>query len=153
MLYPKELFIILWLLGSSMLYAQVSFNDPHKQALPDADLNYETCLNTENGQSTAGMIACAREAETAWDKELNRYYQLLMNVLKAAEKEKLRQSQRNWLMYRDSEFEFSGLFHNNMEGSMYLIFAADKRVEVVRQRTLELKYYYEDMLEYGHHRE
>ncbi len=107
------------------------------------DQRLADCLDVSENQTTVGMVNCAEKAEEEWDQELNKYYTLLMGVLSNPEKELLRQAQRKWLEYRDSEFKFSAEMHYNLEGSMWRIVAAERRAYIIRDRALALKVYYE----------
>ncbi len=107
------------------------------------DIQYEKCLASKNGQTTAGMIGCAQKAYDLWDAELNKYYKLLINQLKADEKENLMKSQKSWIIYRDNEANFFDGVCINLEGTMYRPMAVNRQVEIVKQRTLELKSYCE----------
>lgn len=53
--------------------------------------------------TTAGMIQATIEARDSYDKLLNKYYKLLITKLNTADKECLKQTQRNWIVFRDSE--------------------------------------------------
>jgi uncharacterized protein YecT (DUF1311 family) len=108
---------------------------------------FAACLEKEEGQTTVGMIECTAKARDEWDKELNKYYKLLMGVLNAAEKTKLQQAQRKWIEYRDTEYAFSGEMYYNLEGTMWRIAAAGRQMELVKERALALKSYYEMLKE------
>lgn len=109
------------------------------------DIQLEKCLDSSENYMTSGMMNCYAEARDAWDKELNKYYKLLMDILSADEKEKLRKSQRSWLTYRDNELDFSGTTYYNLDGTMWRVTAAQRSCEIVKQRALELKDYYQDL--------
>jgi uncharacterized protein YecT (DUF1311 family) len=111
----------------------------------EIDTLYKICI--DNNPSTQGVIHCAGIAEEAWDKEMNQYYNLLMDVLKEDEKIKLKDSQLKWVAFRDSEFDFSGTMYYNLGGTMWLVANADKRVDIVKARALELKDYYTNLTE------
>lgn len=51
------------------------------------------------------MVNCEITARQEWDVELNKYYKLLMSLLDSAGKEKLKIAQRQWIEFRDKEFE------------------------------------------------
>ncbi len=53
--------------------------------------------------STSGMVEATYDAESEYDKLLNKYYTLLLKKLSNSDKEVLIQSQRNWIKLRDSE--------------------------------------------------
>ena len=128
---------LLFILPTDLIFGQDIKTDKHP-----IDLKTEQCFSIDSNQSTFGMINCIRTAMEEWDTELNKYYNLLMETLTTDEQEKLRASQRQWLVYRDKEFEFIGTMHGNMEGTMWQIVAADSRNNIVRQRALELTSYY-----------
>ncbi len=138
------LFVLLFAVAFTPSLAQ---EQPASAALHPIDSAYAECLAIEENQTTYGMIECAGRAYEAWDAELNRMYKQLMGALQPAEKEKLKAAQRNWLAWRNSEAEFSGLMHNNLGGSMWRIVAAERATAIVKQRALELQAYYETMVE------
>ena len=105
------------------------------------DIHLKECLDSTENQTTYGMIKCSIRAGDAWDKELNKYYKLLMKALTADEKEKLINSQKKWIVYRDSEIEFTRTIYDNLQGTMWRIVSADRQTEITRQRVLELKEY------------
>ncbi|QHT69179.1 DUF1311 domain-containing protein [Rhodocytophaga rosea] len=142
----KCLFSTVVLLGVATLTfgqtSESSSNDTHP-----IEKRFADCLEKEEGQTTMGMMECAGKARDEWDKELNKYYKLLMGVLSAAEKTKLQQAQRKWIEYRDTENAFSGEMYYNMEGTMWRITAVERQVELVKERALTLQSYYETLKE------
>ncbi len=108
----------------------------------DIDNRLDECLNKDSNYTTTAMLECLEEAREGWDKELSKYYNFLMGVLEADTKEKLKTSQLKWVEYRDLEYEFSNKMHTDMQGSMWLVVAAERRYETVKTRALELKNYY-----------
>ena len=122
-----------------------SGQDKQKDKHP-IDLKTEQCLSIDSNQSSFGMIDCIRTAMEEWDAELNKYYKLLMEILTSDEQKKLRTAQRQWLDYRDKEFEFIETVFRNMEGTMWKIVEADSRNNIVRQRALELTSYYNTLI-------
>ncbi|MDX5345645.1 MAG: DUF1311 domain-containing protein [Hymenobacteraceae bacterium] len=133
---------------SFLLIIASAFNPVLGQAKDWAiDVNLQSCLDSAQNQTNVGMISCSVRAKEAWDKELNKYYKLLMNSLSESEKEKLRNAQKNWLLYRNSETEFAAKLYTNLQGSMWRIVAANRQMEIVKQRTLELRQYYETLTE------
>ena len=60
----------------------------------------------------------------------------------------LLEAQRQWINYRDKEFEFmKNYYYEKKQGTMWSIVAAGSRYDLVKARALELKNYYE-MLDY-----
>lgn len=101
----------------------------------------KACLSNPSNQTTAGMLSCIQDANDAWDKEMNEAYNKLMAVLSDEEKTQLRDAQRNWIAYRDSELKFSSTMHGNMEGTMRRLSAASRAMEITATRAKELKAY------------
>ncbi len=138
------LFALLLATAFPPVFAQ---EQPASSALHPIDSAYQECLAIAENQTTYGMIECANRAYESWDAELNRIYKQLMGILQPKEKERLKAAQRNWLAWKNSEFEFSGLMHNNLGGSMWKIVAAERANQVIKQRTLELQAYYDTIVE------
>ena len=136
-IFTSFLFVGLILCSSSVF----SQNDTAGNTI-DTQLN--ACLDSSQNSSTIGMINCAVRAKDAWDKELNKYYNLLLATLSKDEKDKLRTAQRKWLLFRDSESTFSAIMYRNMQGTMWSIAKVNADVSVIKQRALELKTYYYD---------
>lgn len=99
---------------------------------------------TDIDYSTYGMLEAAYNAEAEYDKLLNKYYQLLLRKLNTTDKDLLKQSQRNWIQYRDSERklnialakeEYSG------GGTIQNIIIAGEYTEITKKRVLEIFHY------------
>lgn len=129
----------------AMLFATIPMAAQENEELKHPiDVALQACLETPEGQSTAGMRECVATAAAAWDKEMNKYYNLLMKgeLLKAGEKELLREAQRSWLDYRDKENKFSSATYFGQGGTMWHVIASDRVMETVKQRALDLKAYF-----------
>ncbi len=134
----RLLLIISILLASSNLFGQSVESNIHP-----IDNLLKNCLEADSSQTTAGMIKCINMATLDWDNELNKNYKLLMSVLSPQEKEKLKSSQLKWIEFRDKELDFSNTVLNKLKGTMWLVTKANKKLELVKQRTLELKDYHD----------
>lgn len=134
----KKLFTLtITLLASIFVFGQ---NTPPKNPI---DIQLEYCLSVDSNQTTAGMIACQDVAAQAWDKELNKYYNLLMGLLNADEKQKLKAAQIAWLKYRDQEVIFANNIYGNLQGTMYTVIAVGRATDIIKQRAIELQEYYD----------
>lgn len=101
----------------------------------------QKCL--DKSQSTADMLKCTNKAYDAWDKEMNKYYNLLMKKLPVKQKSELLKAQKTWLAFRDNNQKFiTTSIWNGKQGTMYLPIASGENMEVVKQRALQLKSYY-----------
>jgi len=100
----------------------------------------DACISKTS--STADMLKCTAIAYDAWDKEMNKYYNLLMKKLPAEQKSELLKAQKSWLSFRDNGFTFINSSIKEKQGTMYLNVASGERREIVKQRALQLKEYY-----------
>ena len=68
------------------------------------DKKYQACVESDG--STPGILECISNATKEWDKELNKYYKLLLGKLNQSQQSSLRESQRQWLAYQEKETKF-----------------------------------------------
>jgi len=106
-----------------------------------ADINLNTCLEIPENYSTQGIISCYQKATTEWDKELNKKYKTLISMLTNEQKEKLKTTQRQWIIFRDKELNFSNKLYSDMQGTMWSITATERKYELTKNRTIELDNY------------
>ncbi|MFN4147341.1 MAG: lysozyme inhibitor LprI family protein [Runella sp.] len=121
----KLLFILL--VFPTCIYAQTEH--PIEKALND-------CM--DKNPTTVGMLGCVETAYKQWDTELNKNYKALTQRLNSEQKTVLLASQRKWIEYRDLEFKTQAAIYKSMDGTMYVPMAAHDRMEIVKQRALEL---------------
>ena len=72
---------------------------------------------------------------------MNKYYQKLLNKLKESDKETLRQAQRNWIKFRDSEMKLIHIIYSlNYSGPGFLpiLFEGSTISELTKNRTIEI---------------
>ena len=136
----RFLLSIIILVAATNLYSQKDTISTHP-----IDSLLESCLKSDSSSSTAGMLKCINSATALWDEELNKNYKSLMSVLMPEEKEKLKTSQLKWIEFRDKEFEFSGAAYTRLEGTMWLVVRANRRLNIVKHRAFELRDYYLDI--------
>lgn len=103
------------------------------------DSYLESCIDADS--TTAGMVNCTNQAYSLWDKELNIKYNNLMSALAPADKQALRNAQRQWVAFRDAEFEAIDALYNGKDGTMYLPMRAADRLEIIKNRVLQLTDY------------
>jgi uncharacterized protein YecT (DUF1311 family) len=133
----QELVVILFLIIYLPVHAQAQEKEyPIDKAL-------KACL--DKNYSTMGTVQCLDQAYISWDKELNQIYKLLGKQLKPAYKNIMKQAQLDWLKYRNSEFQLINMVYSQLQGTMYIPVAVDRKIEIVKMRTLELSNYL-DML-------
>ena len=104
------------------------------------------CL--EKDYSTAAQRECTNTAEKAWDKELNKYYNLTLKKLPKVQQSKFISAQKAWLKFRDAEFALiDDYYYYVKEGTMYQVIGANEKSNIVKDRAKQLKVYY-DVLDY-----
>lgn len=130
-------YILLFILYSSLSSAQTEY-DIH----PIDDQRLE-CRNSKENQDTDNSIRCEYSARIAWEKEVNKYSDLLLKVLKPAEKKVFKAAQKQWITYRDSEMEFANSLYKNMESKAWLVVHAVRLTNIFRTRALELQEYHD----------
>ncbi len=133
----KSLYLIpIAIFSGITLFAQTTEINP-------IDSMYYACLENPDNYSTAGSIQCADRAFYEWSLEMEKNLVLLKEVLNETEFVLLTESQQHWYAFQNSETTFSDTMHANMDGTMFQIFAADIRVQIVRHRALALRDYYD----------
>ncbi|MDF2830924.1 lysozyme inhibitor LprI family protein [Chryseobacterium indoltheticum] len=109
------------------------------------DIEESKCFGKQD-ISNAEMRECTIIARESWDKELNKYYKLLLTKLPKDAFEILKASQKEWIIYRDKEFKFITKFYFEVkEGTMWYNIAENKKKEIVKNRALELQMYFENL--------
>lgn len=109
------------------------------------DLTESKCLDKKD-ISNAEMRNCTIQATQSWDKELNKYYDLLKNQLSKETFQTLKESQKQWMIFRDKEFALISKFHFELkEGTMWHIVAENRKKEIVKNRALELQMYFDNL--------
>lgn len=86
--------------------------------------------------TTADMVDAINEALKTWDKELNKIYALLMEVLPLEQKEELKSIQRMWIKKRDEAADQSADVFEG--GSFARVAYIDSLCQLTKKRTLEL---------------
>ena len=93
------------------------------------------------------MSDCLVNSQKLWDKELNKYYRLLLTKLDAPGQKKLKETQKQWIIFRDNEIKFISEAYGKREGTMWVITVADKVNQLIRQRAVDLIEYWATLTE------
>lgn len=108
----------------------------------DQELN--TCLDKAINEHESQ--ACFMIAYEKWDQELNVYFKKYLGELNEENKESLREAQRNWIKFRDSEFNLIDRHYlTELEGTMWRSISISERTNLVKDRALKLKELYEEL--------
>lgn len=129
-----------------LIFCSVSiFSQDKDQQENFIDVAESKCLDKKE-ISNAQMLECSIKAGRSWDKELNKYYNLLAAKLPKDAFEILKASQKEWIIYRDKEFKFiSKLYYEVKDGTMWYGVAENKKKEIIKTRALELQMFLEDL--------
>jgi len=91
-----------------------------------------------NAVSTIDSQNCYIKATSAWDTELGNQYKLLMKDQPENVRTTLRDSQRQWIKYRDSYNKGIEKFYQKEEGTIWSLIAAESKMNIIRDKTLDL---------------
>ncbi len=144
----KKLMVLLFLLmASSALIASSNAVKDEADATIDESgdashpIEIEISKLLDKDQSTNGQVQAFAKGFDLWDAELNKVYKELMSAYGKNEalKKSLKEAQQAWLKFRDAEFEHLRNAFLTKDGSMYRIFLASDRMNLVKERALELQ--------------
>ena len=121
-----------------------AFSGQYKDALVNRmrDFRSSVFANVSKGNDFEQKEAL-RKMEKEWDKELNIVYQKIMKVADPVTKNKLRNAQRAWIKYRDSEIEKSYYTNNPNGGSTGILFSLNTAVKLTEERAVQLAEMYD----------
>ena len=108
------------------------------QETPKHPIDIEVEKRIDADPSTSGMIEASEWAAGEWDKLLNENYNALMKKINKEGQDKLKAAQREWIKYRDLEFDFNANFWGGFEGTMYRVMPFGFKSDFIRNRALEL---------------
>ena len=116
-----------------------AFSGQYKDALVNrmSDLRRSVFATVNEGNDFERKEAL-RKMEKEWDKELNIVYQKIMKTVNPVTRNKLRNAQRAWIKYRDSEIENSYYINNPDGGSMGVLFSLYTAAKLTEERTVYL---------------
>lgn len=143
--FRRGVLVLLW--GCSVLHAPASLSIDNPDA-PDYVGEFDA-RSKPHEQRVFEQAGSARQISRAYgdyeaflNRELQQAYDALRPCLSPASKQRLLAAQRQWLRYRDAEFEFiDDNWTLDRFGSSYPISRGAARVLVVRGRVVELLRY------------
>ena len=127
-----------------LLISSISISGQYKDALISrmSDFRNSVFANVDEDNDFQQKEAL-RKTEEEWDKELNIVYQKIMKVADAVTKNKLRNAQRAWIKFRDSEVEKSYYTNNPNGGSMGILFSLNTAAKLTEERAVQLAEMYD----------
>lgn len=100
------------------------------------------CLS--NTTSTQSMNQCIIKSISDWNKKIDTTLLLIKQVSSKSDFEKIQLAQKQWEIYRDSEFATYDLIRQK-EGTMFQNVATNFEKELVKSRALELEQLYKTL--------
>ena len=127
-----------------LLISSISISGQYKNALISrmSDFRNSVFANADEGNDFEQKEAL-RKTEEEWDKELNIVYQKIMKVADSVTKNKLRNAQRAWIKFRDSEVEKSYYTNNPNAGSIGILFSLNTAAKLTEERAVQLAEMYD----------
>ena len=127
-----------------LLISSISISGQYKDALISrmSDFRNSVFANVDESNDFQQKEAL-RKMEKEWDKELNIVYQKIMKTVNPVTKNKLRNAQRAWIKYRDSEIENSYYINNPDGGSMGILFSLNTAAKLTEERAVQLAEMYD----------
>ena len=127
-----------------LLISSISISGQYKDALISRMSNFRNSVfaNVDEGNDFQQKEAL-RKTQEEWDKELNIVYQKIMKVADPVTKNKLRNAQRAWIKFRDSEVEKSYYTNNPNGGSMGILFSLNTAAKLTEERAVQLAEMYD----------
>ena len=127
-----------------LLISSISISGQYKDALISrmSDFRNSVFTNADEGNDFEQKEAL-RKTEEEWDKELNIVYQKIMKIANPVTKNKLRNAQRAWIKFRDSEVEKSYYTNNPNVGSIGVLFSLNTAAKLTEERTVQLAEMYD----------
>ena len=100
--------------------------------------------NLDKEYSTAGMVSASQNYYKELDKILNKCYKELMETLDEEGKIALRDSQREWIKFRDKEIDFAVNLYSKKDGTIWRLSPPRIMINLVTNRIKELSLYLSD---------
>lgn len=115
--------------------------------------NYESDLSRLEKQyeeeidkdySTTGMVLAGQKYYEELDEILNKCYKELMATLDDEEKVALKESQREWIKFKDKELKFAANLYSKKDGSIWRLSTPRVAINLMINRIKELSIYLSD---------
>lgn len=133
----KKVIFAMLLIGNILLFG--SYEKNLNERMAPIEKRYEK-FTVDSKYTNVDHIIVTGEALTAWNKEINTVYQLLMKKLSKEEQGKLRDRQRNWIKEREQAAD-------EAEDFRYQEYNEPTKLDVIyiwtKNRTIELARMYD----------
>lgn len=106
------------------------------------DIAQRNCL--DKNDTTVGMNKCVYQAMDAWSLEIEKYLALLKNITTEGDYKKITEAQKDWEIFKESEFEAIGLIMEK-QGTMFQNSTVSLKAALIKERALNLKEFYDTL--------
>lgn len=106
------------------------------------DIAQRNCL--DKNDTTVGMNKCVYQAMDAWSLEIEKYLALLKNITTEGDYKKITEAQKDWEVFKESEFEAIGLIMEK-QGTMFQNSTVGLKAALIKERALNLKEFYDTL--------
>ncbi len=103
------------------------------------DSELRRCLDAPGNASTAAQVECEVVARDAYDRRMNAAYASILRILHQDAAERLREAQRAWIRFRDTNDQANAALFATRQGTMYVAMQAAGQTAVIRDRAIALE--------------
>ena len=117
-----------------------------QQDIDSIDIKCDQCISFDSNSSTNTIISCLSAATEEGTKQINIYYNLLIESVSDESVKLLHHTKEVWLNYKEAQISYLiSYYHSDIHGGNHLERAEEIR-KLVRKRALELKVQYENFI-------
>ena len=106
------------------------------------DKALQDCMAKQD--ATYEMNKCVYTAMESWNKEIDKYLNLLKSVTTEEDYNNILKAQKDWETYKDSEFEAVSVIMEK-QGTMFLNSTVGMKSALIKERALFLKEFYDTL--------
>ncbi len=106
------------------------------------DKAMQDCMSKQD--ATHEMNKCVYIAMDSWNKEIDKYLNLLKSITTEEDYNNILKAQKDWETYRDSEFEAVSVIMEK-QGTMFLNSTVGMKSALIKERALFLKEFYDTL--------
>ena len=135
----KKLFLILIVFLSNIVLLAQETQDIHP-----LDEKLYQCIETSLNNNE--MLVCIQQSRLDWQEELDYLYNRLIKILPSNQAEAFRYAHIQWKRFVDAELGFSNLAYSSRLLPEYKLYAAEKHLQLIKNRVKELEVFYWDFV-------
>lgn len=106
------------------------------------DKALQECL--DKNDTTVGMNKCVYQSMESWNKEIEKYLDLLSKIITEDDYNKILEAQTKWIEFKELEFETINLVMEK-QGTMFQNSTVGLKAALIKERALNLKELYDTL--------